>query len=117
MTVQNDTEMVPGMSGAFSGPSRDLGIEHPPGSGAFFGHGSQTGGIQGRSVVLQRRHGDSDGSKLETVALTTKDFEIGIAERASFSPDRRQALGEAYLAGVESDRFAPLADAEDRVSS
>ena len=48
-----DSEIVLGMSAAFSGPSRGLGIELYRGASAYFEHVNRQGGIGGRKVVLK----------------------------------------------------------------
>ena len=48
-----DSEIVLGMSAAFSGPSRGLGIELYRGASAYFTHVNQNGGVQGRSIALK----------------------------------------------------------------
>ncbi len=48
-----DSEIVLGMSAAFSGPSRGLGIELFRGASAYFEHVNQNGGVRGRKVVLK----------------------------------------------------------------
>ncbi len=48
-----DTEIILGISAAFSGPSRGLGIELYRGASAYFTHINQQGGISGRKVVLK----------------------------------------------------------------
>ena len=48
-----DTEIVLGMSAAFSGPSRGLGIELYRGASAYFDHVNERGGIAGRNVTLK----------------------------------------------------------------
>ncbi len=48
-----DNEIVLGMSAAFSGPSRGLGIELFRGASAYFEHVNRQGGIRGRKVVLK----------------------------------------------------------------
>ena len=48
-----DTEIILGVSAAFSGPSRGLGIELYRGASAYFTHINQQGGISGRKVVLK----------------------------------------------------------------
>ena len=49
----SDTEIVLGVSAAFSGPSRGLGIELYRGAIAYFEHTNRNGGIEGRNVVLK----------------------------------------------------------------
>ncbi len=48
-----DTQIVLGVSAAFSGPSRGLGIELYRGAMACFNHVNSVGGINGRKIVLK----------------------------------------------------------------
>ena len=48
-----DTEIILGMSAAFSGPSRGLGIELYRGASAYFTHVNRAGGVGGRKIVLR----------------------------------------------------------------
>ncbi len=48
-----DSEIVLGMSAAFSGPSRGLGIELYRGAIAYFEHVNRHGGVRGRKIVLK----------------------------------------------------------------
>ena len=48
-----DSEIVLGMSAAFSGPSRGLGIELFRGARAYFEHVNRNGGVRGRKIVLK----------------------------------------------------------------
>ena len=48
-----ETEFVLGMSAAFSGPSRGLGIELYRGASAYFEHINRQGGVGGRRIVLK----------------------------------------------------------------
>ena len=48
-----DTEITLGMSAAFSGPSRGLGIELYRGATAYFTHVNDAGGVAGRKIVLK----------------------------------------------------------------
>ena len=48
-----DTEFVLGVSAAFSGPSRGLGIELYRGASAYFEHINRQGGLNGRRIVLK----------------------------------------------------------------
>ena len=52
-TGVTDTEIMLGMSAAFSGPSRGLGIELYRGASAYFTQVNQQGGIAGRDIVLK----------------------------------------------------------------
>ena len=46
-------QIVLGMSAAFSGPSRGLGIELYRGARAYFAHVNNAGGVHGREIVLK----------------------------------------------------------------
>ena len=49
----DDQRIVLGMSAAFSGPSRGLGIELYRGASAYFEHVNSTGGVHGRKIALK----------------------------------------------------------------
>ena len=71
----SDSEIVLGMSAAFSGPSRGLGIELYRGASAYFEHINRGGGIGGRKVVL-RTYDDGyqpDPSVENTMTLMLED--------------------------------------------
>ena len=69
-------------------------------------------------VEILRRLGDRpDRDKLEEAVFTISNFDIGIAERVSFGPDRRQGLQQVYYTVVEADRFVTLKSWEDRFAS
>ena len=68
-------EIVLGMSAAFSGPSRGLGIELYRGAQAYFEHINRAGGVRGRKVRL-KTYDDGyqpDPSVQNTVALMLED--------------------------------------------
>lgn len=70
-----DTEIVLGMSAAFSGPSRGLGIELYRGASAYFAQVNQQGGIAGRDIVL-KTYDDGyqpDPSVMNTLKLIRQD--------------------------------------------
>ena len=70
-----DTEIILGMSAAFSGPSRGLGIELYRGASAYFTHVNRGGGVGGRKIVL-RTYDDGyqpNPSVENTVKLILKD--------------------------------------------
>jgi ABC-type branched-subunit amino acid transport system substrate-binding protein len=48
-----DRELVLGMSAAFTGPSRGLGLELYRGSMAYFRHVNDTGGLYGRKIAIR----------------------------------------------------------------
>ena len=68
-------EIVLGMSAAFSGPSRGLGIELYRGAQAYFEHINRAGGVHGRKVVL-KTYDDGyqpDPSVQNTMAMMLED--------------------------------------------
>ena len=70
-----DEEIVLGMSAAFSGPSRGLGIELYRGAAAYFNHVNRIGGVGGRKVTL-RTYDDGyqpDPSVENTMTLMLRD--------------------------------------------
>ncbi len=60
--------------------------------------------------IFRRFPGDPDRAGLEEAVFSIRDFDIGIAERVSFGPDRRQGLQQVYYTVVEDGRFVPLTD-------
>ncbi len=70
-----DTEIVLGMSAAFSGPSRGLGIELYRGAMACFNHVNRAGGVGGRRIVVRTYDdGYQPAPSVEnTVKLTLND--------------------------------------------
>ncbi len=70
-----DTEFLLGMSAAFSGPSRGLGIELYRGATAYFRHINAQGGVGGRRIAL-RTYDDGyqpDPSVKNTMTLMLED--------------------------------------------
>ena len=47
---------------------------------------------------------------LERAVFSVRDFDLGIGEPVSFSPERRQGLQQVYYTVVEDDRFVTLTD-------
>lgn len=64
--------------------------------------------------ILRRAGKDLDRTNLESTVLSIKNFDMGIGERVSFGPDRRQGLQGIYYTVVEAGRFVPLESWEDR---
>ena len=70
-TGLSEAKIVLGMSAAFSGPSRGLGIELYRGASAYFTHVNRAGGVRGRKIVL-KTHDDGyqpDPSVANTLTL------------------------------------------------
>ena len=66
-------------------------------------------------VEILRRLGDKpERSQLERAVFTVQDFDLGIGERVSFGPGRRQGLQQVYYTVVDKGRFATLDNWEDR---
>lgn len=74
-TGLSESEIVLGMSAAFSGPSRGLGIELYRGASAYFTHVNRAGGVRGRKIVL-KTYDDGyqpDPSVANTLTLMLED--------------------------------------------
>lgn len=71
----NDSEIILGVSTAFKGPSRGLGIELYRGAVSYFAHVNDQGGIHGRRVALLLRNDgyQPDPSVQNTVELIAED--------------------------------------------
>ena len=64
--------------------------------------------------ALRRLGSEPTREGLESAMFALQDFDIGIGERVSFSPDRRQGLLRVYYTVVEDGRFVPLTDWQSR---
>ena len=60
--------------------------------------------------ILRRLDGEMDRARLEDAVFSVRDFDLGVGERISFGPDRRQGLQTVYYTVVEDGRFVPLED-------
>ena len=60
--------------------------------------------------ILRRLEGEPSREGLERAVFTMQDFDLGVGERVSFSPDRRQGLVRVYYTTVQDGRFVPLQD-------
>ena len=60
--------------------------------------------------ILRRLRGGFSRQGLERAVFTMRDFDLGVGEPASFSPDRRQGLLRVYYTVAQNGRFVPLAD-------
>ncbi len=62
-------------------------------------------------VEILNRLGDNPSrDKLEDAVFSVREFDLGIGELISFSPQRRQGMQRRYYTVVEQDRFIPLND-------
>ena len=62
-------------------------------------------------VEILSRLGDNPIRQgLEQAVFSIKDFDLGIGERVSFGPDRRQGLQRVYYTVVDGGRFVTLRD-------
>ncbi len=69
-------------------------------------------------VEVLRRLGDNPSRNgLERAVFTIQDFDLGISERVSFGPDRRQGLQGVYHTVVEQGRFVTLDDWKGRFAN
>ena len=60
--------------------------------------------------VLHRLGGEPAREDLERAVFTVRDFDLGIGERVSFAPGRRQGLDRVYYTVVDQGRFVTLGD-------
>ena len=66
-------------------------------------------------VEILRRLGDSPSREaLPRAVFSIKDYDLGIGERVSFGPNRRQGLQRVYYTVVDEGRFVPLTDWGER---
>ena len=69
-------------------------------------------------VEILRRLGDNPSRKgLEQAVFTIRDFDLGISERVSFGPDRRQGLQGVYYTVVDEGRFVTLDNWQERFAN
>ena len=62
-------------------------------------------------VEVLRRMGDTPArEKLEGAVFTVRDYDLGLGERVSFGPNRRQGLQRVYYTVVANGRFVALDD-------
>jgi len=122
-STAEEKEIVLGMSAAFGGPSRGLGIELYRGSMAYFDHVNSQGGIHGRKIVLKTYDDnyDPDPAIENTIQLVEKDKVfllygyVGTPTVTRALPLLRRAKDQsAFLffpfTGAEPHRRAPYRD-------
>ena len=66
--------------------------------------------------ILRRMGGGHDRAKLEKAVFSVRNYDLGIGEKVSFGPDRRQGLQTVYYTVVEGGRFVTLEDWQSWVS-
>ena len=64
--------------------------------------------------ILRRLGGEPDRARLEEAVFAVRNYDLGVGERVSFGPNRRQGLQRVYYTVPEGDRFVPLDDWEAR---
>ena len=64
--------------------------------------------------VLRRLGPEPSRQALEAAMFTVRDFDLGIGESVSFSPERRQGLQRVYYTVVRDNRFVTLTDWHER---
>ena len=67
--------------------------------------------------VLSRLDEPPTRTGLENAVFSVQDFDLGIGERVSFGPERRQGLQQVYYTVVEEGRFVTLDDWQKRFSA
>ena len=60
--------------------------------------------------ILRRLGGRPDRSRLEEAVFSVRNFPLGIGERVSFRPDRRQGMQRVYYTVADGSHFALLRD-------
>ncbi|MCY4477598.1 MAG: ABC transporter substrate-binding protein [Gammaproteobacteria bacterium] len=60
--------------------------------------------------IIRRLEGEVDRARLEEAVFSVRNFDLGVGERVSFGPERRQGLQTVYYTVVEDGRFVPLED-------
>ncbi len=66
--------------------------------------------------ILRRLGGEPDRVGLEEAVFSVRDFDLGIGEKVSFGPDRRQGLQTVYYTVVQDGRFVTLDDWQNWLS-
>ena len=66
--------------------------------------------------VLRRLGDNPNRSGLEEAVFSVRNFDLGIGEKVSFGPDRRQGLQTVYYTVVQDGRFVTLDDWESWLS-
>ncbi len=66
--------------------------------------------------ILRRLGGERDRDGLNDAVFSVRDFDLGISEKVSFAPDRRQGLQSVYYTVVRNGRFVTLDDWQSWVS-
>ncbi len=64
--------------------------------------------------IFRRFSGEPSRAGLEEATFSIRDFDLGIAEKASFGPERRQGLQQVYYTVVDEGRFVPLTNWRQR---
>ncbi|MCY4399104.1 MAG: ABC transporter substrate-binding protein [Gemmatimonadetes bacterium] len=64
--------------------------------------------------ILRGMGDEPDRSRLEEAVFAVRNYDLGVGERVSFAPDRRQGMQRVYYTVPEGDRFVPLEDWETR---
>ena len=64
--------------------------------------------------ILRRLGGRPDKSRLEAAVFSVRNFPVGIDERVSFGPNRRQGMQRVYYTVADGSHFALLRNWEAR---
>ncbi len=62
--------------------------------------------------IIRRMGDDPQRSRIEEAVFAVRNYDLGVGERVSFGPERRQGLQRVHYTVVEGDRFVPLEDWE-----
>ena len=66
--------------------------------------------------ILHRLGDEPERGKLEEAVFTVRNFDLGIGEQVSYSPDRRQGIRQIYYTIVDKERFIALDNWEAQFS-
>ena len=58
--------------------------------------------------ILRRLGGRPDKSRLEQAVFSVRNYSLGIGERVSFGPNRRQGMQRVYYTVADGSHFALL---------
>ena len=60
--------------------------------------------------ILTRLGPNPARANIQNSVFSINDFDLGIDERVSFSPQKRQGMDQVYYTVVDGNRFIPITD-------
>ncbi len=64
--------------------------------------------------ILRRVGPRLDRARIQDAVFAVRDYDMGVGERVSFGPSRRQGMQSVYYTVPDGDRFVPLTDWQAR---